>query len=210
MKRSVYSLVLSDDIVEAIDALAYEKGTNRSNLVNQILADAVSCVTPERSRRDAYEVLESKLIDNIFIRMRSPDSAFTFRSPLRYRYNPTMNYSVILYSGENESGVFKASVRSTNPVLIAELCEFYGLWIRLERAALPCRIDAYVRDGVFYRLLLPTADSSPVTIGENLAEYVRCFDRLLKTFIGNSPTPDRERIIATEYSKYIRSGFPII
>ena len=39
MKKSVYSLVLSDNVVRAIDDLAYKMGTNRSNLINSILAE---------------------------------------------------------------------------------------------------------------------------------------------------------------------------
>ena len=47
MKKSVYSLVLMDDIVAAIDELAYSLQTSRSNLINQILAEKVALVTPE-------------------------------------------------------------------------------------------------------------------------------------------------------------------
>ena len=42
MKKSVYSLVLSDDVVEAVDRAAYQNGLSRSAMVNQILADYVS------------------------------------------------------------------------------------------------------------------------------------------------------------------------
>ena len=41
MKKSVYSIVLADDVVEAIDEMAYSLGTSRSNLINQILAERV-------------------------------------------------------------------------------------------------------------------------------------------------------------------------
>ena len=39
MKKNMYSLMLSGSVVEEIDRLAAEQGTNRSNLVNQILAE---------------------------------------------------------------------------------------------------------------------------------------------------------------------------
>ena len=41
MNKSVYSLVLMDNVVGEVDELAYEMGTSRSNLINQILADEV-------------------------------------------------------------------------------------------------------------------------------------------------------------------------
>ena len=42
MKKSVYSLVLMDDVVNAIDDMAYQMNTSRSNLINQILCGASS------------------------------------------------------------------------------------------------------------------------------------------------------------------------
>ena len=48
MKKNVYSLVLSEDVVHEIDKLAYQRGTNRSNMVNQILAEYASLITPEK------------------------------------------------------------------------------------------------------------------------------------------------------------------
>ena len=48
MKKSLYSLTLMDSVVAEIDRLAARQGTNRSNLVNQILADYVSMMTPEK------------------------------------------------------------------------------------------------------------------------------------------------------------------
>ena len=38
MKKSVYSLTLMDDVINAIDKLAYKSNTNRSNMINTILA----------------------------------------------------------------------------------------------------------------------------------------------------------------------------
>ena len=46
MSKSVYSVVLMDDVVDAVDRLAYEAGTNRSNMINRILAEYVQLATP--------------------------------------------------------------------------------------------------------------------------------------------------------------------
>ena len=46
MKRNAYSLILMDDVVAAVDRLAAQQGTSRSNLINQILAEHVCCTTP--------------------------------------------------------------------------------------------------------------------------------------------------------------------
>ena len=65
MKKSVYSLVLMDDVVEAIDRMAYSMNTSRSNLINSILAERVSYVTPEMRMRDIFSRIE-QLMDSRF------------------------------------------------------------------------------------------------------------------------------------------------
>lgn len=40
MGKSVYSLVLGDEVIAAADRVAYQKNMSRSALINQILAEA--------------------------------------------------------------------------------------------------------------------------------------------------------------------------
>ena len=61
MKKTLYSLMLSDEVVREVDALAHRMGTNRSNLINQILADYVSVTTPERRINDIFRAVEQML-----------------------------------------------------------------------------------------------------------------------------------------------------
>ena len=61
MKKSLYPLMLSDRVVQAIDALAAQSGTNRSNMVNQILADYVSYTTPEKRMEQVFDEMEHLL-----------------------------------------------------------------------------------------------------------------------------------------------------
>ena len=46
MKKNLYSLTLSDDVVREVDALAHRMGTNRSALVNQIWPSTSPCRRP--------------------------------------------------------------------------------------------------------------------------------------------------------------------
>ena len=55
MKKTLYSLMLSDDVVREADRLAHQKGTNRSNLINQILAEYFGMVTPQRRINDVFQ-----------------------------------------------------------------------------------------------------------------------------------------------------------
>ena len=58
MKKTMYSLMLAEDVIAAIDRLAEEKGTNRSNLVNQILAEYLSMTTPEKHVQNIFDIIE--------------------------------------------------------------------------------------------------------------------------------------------------------
>ena len=58
IKRSVYSLVLMDVVVEAVDRLASSMNTSRSNLLNQILSDTVSFVTHAKRMNAIFEQIE--------------------------------------------------------------------------------------------------------------------------------------------------------
>ena len=59
MKKNLYSLTLSDEVVREVDALAHRLGTNRSALVNRILSEYVSVPTPERRINDIFEAIEA-------------------------------------------------------------------------------------------------------------------------------------------------------
>ena len=61
MKKTLYSLMLSDDVVREIDNLAHRMGTSRSNLVNMILAERVQLRTPEQQISDVFDGIEQLL-----------------------------------------------------------------------------------------------------------------------------------------------------
>ena len=61
MSKSVYSIVLSDDVVREVDREAYANGLSRSAMINRLLAEAVSYVTPEMRMREIFGQVESLL-----------------------------------------------------------------------------------------------------------------------------------------------------
>ena len=97
--KNVYSIVLSSDVVEKIDRLAYENGTNRSNMINQILAEYVSYTTPEKRFREVFRQMQAILENSAFKAAEPSDTMLSLRSALAYKYNPTVKYNVELYRG---------------------------------------------------------------------------------------------------------------
>lgn len=214
MKKSVYSLVLMDDVVAEVDRLAYETGTSRSNMINQILAEYVSYVTPEKRMREVFHQIESMLVPaHAFQVMLQPsDSMFSLRSALSYKYNPTVRYCVELYRNEKPVlGELRVSIRSQNNALMLYMMEFFKLWGKLETSLLGEATSAF-EDGKYVRQLVlrggETADNTQ--IGEAIASYIDVVDTALKTFFANLDQPAAAtRAVERLYSQYLHQN-PIL
>ena len=191
--KNVYSIVLSADIVEKIDRLAYEQGTNRSNMINQILAEYVSYTTPEKRFREIFRQMETLLSENAFKALTPSDTMLSLRSALAYKYNPTVKYNVELYRTEqNEIGELRVSLRTQNSGLIAYMTEFYRLWISIEmkyRGNIPFLIS----DGKYSRklILYTTVSMAEIDLGRAIAAYIEAFDKALKLFFRYSDFPEQ-------------------
>lgn len=133
MKRSVYSLVLSDDVIKAVDKEAYRRGTSRSNLINQILAEQLSCITPEMRMRDIFDAVSGFVNGNFQIQQQRSASLMTLRTALEYKYRPTINYKVELErSPENFLGTLKVQIRTQSENLIEMFNSFFVYRIKFE------------------------------------------------------------------------------
>ena len=99
MKKSTYSVVLSDRVVAEIDRLAYRKGTNRSSMINEILAGYVSMTTPEQRISRIFSDMAAVLYPGEVFRELAPPtpSVMSMRAALAYKYNPTVRYTVELF-----------------------------------------------------------------------------------------------------------------
>ena len=103
MKKTLYSLMLSEDVVAEVDRLAHRLGTNRSNLINQILAEHVDLVTPERRINDIFTAIEQLMTPSReLVPFVSPNAmTMSLKSSLEYKYRPTVKYEVALYRGDS-------------------------------------------------------------------------------------------------------------
>ncbi len=214
MPKSVYSLVLTDEIIEKIDRLAYTRNTNRSNMINQILAEYVSYVTPEKRMRDVFDRLETMLTgdEGFQLMMKPSESMMNLRSAISYKYNPTVRYSVELYREEGgDLGLLKVQLRTQNRDLIYLMNRFCSLWTALERRSVgPTECES--ADGRFFRkLTLRTRGNAPVSslsaeeAGELIANYVSAFDSALKAYFYELNDPERASAsVASVYAAYLR------
>ena len=124
MKKTLYSLMLSEEVVREVDALAHRLGTNRSNLINQILADYVSVTTPERRINDIFQAVEQMLAPSReLVPFFAPNAlTMSLKSSLEYKYRPTVKYEVQLFrSGEGSLGELSVVFRTQSAALIASM-----------------------------------------------------------------------------------------
>ncbi|MEN6637325.1 MAG: hypothetical protein ABFC56_15850 [Clostridiaceae bacterium] len=214
MNKSVYSLVLSDEIVQEIDRMAYEAGASRSAMINQILADYVRYTTPEKRMREVFSAIEQMLIGSVFEPQLQPsESMFSLRSALDYKYNPSVRYSVELYKNARPLlGELRVSVRSQNSALVLAMLQFFKLWMRIETLYIG-RVECAMEDGRYLRKLRLSDDNKQTNeqIGEGIAAYINLLDSALKRYFENIQEP-ATAITSVEklYVNYIHSGGMIL
>lgn len=211
LSKNVYSLVLMDEIVEAIDKLAYEQCTSRSGLINRILADYLSCPTPESRIRDIFSCMEEMFagLESFQFREQPSESMVTIRSALHYRYRPTVRYLLELYREAGEYlGELRVSFRTQNRELLELSEDFFRFWAELESGIVADRfpegkIPCSIEPGRFIRRLLRSGDESSVTcesLARTILDYIRLFDESMKKYFADE-SADTKNQIANNYLK---------
>lgn len=222
LNKSVYSLVLMDKVVEEVDKLAYSMNTSRSNLINQILAERVCCVTPENRMRMIFDYV-NKLMDGIGsfkVQTQPSDSMISIRSILSYKYNPTIRYSIELYRNSHPvMGKLKVSLRTQSSQLINSVSDAFNEWKDLEERY-ACRYltegsaDSEIDNGKYvrrFRLQDGMNEDDEEQIGEAIARYVEAFDMGLKSYFAYQEDEERARLeMERSYLRSLEEGLLII
>ena len=222
INKSIYSLVLSDEVVDAVDALARTAGMSRSAMINRILAEQVAFVTPEMRLREILESLARSMTDAFMIAEKPTGSTLSARTSLKYRYKPTVRYSVEIFSDSRStkegarSGELRVSFRSQNAQLIDDLTEFFKCWAALEEKYIADRISGdilyTIQDGRFTRTLnMPRENISENELGTAVADYMAMLDGAMKAYFLKLPDVHEAVLSAEElYKKCIAAQRVII
>lgn len=209
--KNIYSLVLLDDVVNAVDQLASERGASRSGVINQILAEYFSCPTPESRMHDIFGYMEKLFsgLDEFQFRDQPSESMVSIRSALHYRYRPTARYTLELYQEPGPYlGELRVSFRTQNSGLLELSEDFFRFWENLERRSIAPlfpggKIPCSAEPGRFFRRLRcpeEESDRSSENIAQAVINYIRAFDSAMKEyFAGVDDVEDAEHNIETEY-----------
>ena len=218
MKKNMYSLMLSEAVVGEIDKLAHEKNTNRSNLINQILADYVSLTTPEKHVQNIFDIVENLIgsQNGLLFYSQPNDMTMSIKSSLKYHYRPTIRYEVEMYRTPKETiGQLKIIYRTQSPDLLVELARFFKIWIRLENIYIKHffakdAVQYGMENGRFLRTFAVPNDSdyTEEEIGKAIGNYIETFDEMLKDYLAGKYESTQD--IESRYLQYLNSGVQLI
>ena len=187
MGKSLYSLILTDEVVQRIDNAAAEMGTNRSNLINQILADYVSYTTPEMRIKHIFE----HIIDLLSSSSLQPctergEKSIAVKTSLDSKYRPTIRYSVELYRNNDEQiGELKVLYRTHSEELLYKMNAFFSEIMSIEKKYLTFDAVYSLSEGKFVRtFVIPDGmNYTHEEVARAISDYIKNFDCLLKKFL---------------------------
>jgi len=205
--KSVYSLILTDEVIDSVDRLAYQMHTSRSNMIDRILAEHVSLLTPQQRIQNVFDEIQNLLLPSDFQLLMKPSaSMLSLRSALSYKYNPTIRYSIEMVRGSGQNVLrLKMQLRSQNQLLLDYLEEFFKLWAALEKQKDPQTESLWAKDGVRYirNLRLPEKEITDEEYGERIAAYVQALDSAMNRFFTLLDTPEEAvAAVKEEFTAY--------
>lgn len=207
MKKSVYSLMLFDEIVERIDRLAYHQDTNRSQLINDLLADHLGISTPEQQVQKVIDQLDSNLNELLPVSQMTKNSSIQFGKSLKYKYRPKVLYSYefVTDSGKKHA-VLKVSSRTKSETLNRQFDDFFDKICRIEKQA-----DFLVEEDVahntnhkFVRNLrdVGMVDSDTHHLSDFLTDYLKTIDQAMNVFFESDEQSEADRLIEEIYNQF--------
>lgn len=204
MNKNIYSLVLSDAVVEAVDDMARASGLSRSAMINHILAERVAYITPEMRMKQVLSALQRSMNDGFYYLEQLSVGTISCRTALKYRYKPTVRYSVEIFSqGGVKAGELKVSFRTQNAQLINDLTGFFRVWAALEQKYIASKLSQdilyTIEGGRFTRTLnMPEKDISDEALGAAVADYMAMFDAAMKQYFSYLPDTDTAAMAAEQ------------
>ncbi|MBR5869147.1 MAG: ribbon-helix-helix protein, CopG family [Clostridia bacterium] len=216
MAKNLYSLLLDDEVVRALDLLAVRRGMSRSALANAALAEFCAVLTPEERINRIFKSLDAYMGQrpDIVPFLVENRPTMTLKSSLEYKYRPTIRYEVELYRTPDPSGdVGELSVvfRTQSAALVDAITRFFTLWCKLENAYLTPmgrgNITYTVAGGKLTRRLRPAEGLEGEDISKLLGDYITLLDRLMKAYLmGEADAAS----IEPEYRAALRRGVGLL
>ncbi len=175
-------------------------------------------MTPEMRMKDIFSQIE-QLMDSHFQMIAQPsDAMISIKSPLKFKYKPTIKYSIELFrSFEGTVGRLKISFRTQSSQLIDMLDQFFIFWKSVEdrhlAEAFPNGVG-WVKSGTTYSrkfYALKGHNLSNEMIANGIGGYVNMIDEAVKMFFDNSGSDKvLSKKIENIYEEYLKDGIYVV
>jgi hypothetical protein len=196
--------MLFDEIVEKIDQMAYVKNTNRSQLINDLLAEKIGLVTPEQKIQEILEQLDENFSDTLSVSQINKNTSIQFGKSLKYKYRPKVRYSYeFINNSKGKYAVLKISSRTKSEDLIDHFDIFFELITEIEHNQNRILVDQVktITNHKFIREFKEEGELSKDTkiVADNLTRYLKMIDQAMNVYFSNIEGVDnRELIILLE------------
>lgn len=205
MKKSLYSLMLSNEVVAEIDSASHRLGTNRSALINRILAEWASVVTPEKRINDIFSSIQSFFGEQSdIVPLVTPNQpTMMLKSCLNFKYRPTVRYEVELWCKDGRIfGRICVILRTTSPSLIDAIHDFFKSFLLIEASVLPFEPKYELLQGKFTRSITPSEGLSGAELSFAISKYISLLDTMLKKYIcGEADIGDLQKMYISGIEK---------
>jgi len=215
MRKSLYSIMLANDIIDAIDKLANQSEVDPSYVLNQILAEYLSIKIPQMNMKEVFDLIELNMNKSSFFKVNASlnDSMIYVKSPIEHEYRPALKYSVEIFEDNDiKIGKLKLIYRTYDMYALNRFNHFIDIWISLEthyihkyfpKNSLQYEVD----NGRFSRNLMIPKDIKPTTnkiLSQGISDYIKELDKLLKLYLSNIDFDAEE--IEKKYVEYLSKG----
>lgn len=192
MAKSIYSLLLSDDAVRAIDRIASKRNMSRSAVIDEILSEHTGTANANNDFRKIWTEVEglfARAETMHFVNNAQVNLAQVITS-LPYKYNPKVRYMLELSDKPHTLCTITLNTRTQNPFLSAVFGTFYARLAQLEDRYLS-NVSASVNGGKYVSVLYGE-ESDTADVSRQIVEYILTLDGMLRAFVcGDDDTTER-------------------
>lgn len=217
MSKQIYSLVLSEQVVEKVDREALVRGISRSQIINDLLCQSFGVWTPDLKMNRVMDLMTEAFrgLDTMQMVSATHGNTLQLRTSVSYKYKPKLKY-VIEMSGKNHPLLANLKIysRTTSEPFLQCLVMFFGYISDFEESIAPqiglrqvLSTGYAYEDNKFVKRFecdWTTTDVPAEAIAAYLISYVQFLDEALKMFFdsyGNWPHIEQQTL--TLYKKYL-------
>lgn len=192
MKQRMYSIVLTQAIVEKLDELCVGEQMTRSGMINKILGDYLKVNTTGMLADEVLKAAGGLLAEFDEVVAISPYGLLV-GSVLAYPYRPMARYQLEVYRNWDHSfGQCTVYFRTRNPQLMGLLKRFFVAWMAVDYAFSKADMTYDATLGRFVRVFPLSQQWMTDYLGQQVGYYLRGLDFIMKRWLSKGYLDNQE------------------